>query len=381
MENTPNRNNEVDRNVYLQIPLETQTPRAEVRRPILPKVPPTPFDENTTLTQMLISQDISIVNTPSGRRLLPETPIDRMRRRSASLPNISNNFPSETPITTPNGNTAHSINPLIQYAVNPPVQYAVNPPAQYSVNPPAQYAVNPPVQYVVNPPINYAVGRNLRSRTLVNPVIANNQRLIQARRNQVSSEQEIDSTPRRTIESRTMCKIRRERLPSRLTRDKNGKPDYKRTAYLDARSYSETLDETNELDRKLKMYLQGELEWEEVTKIIATEENKVKKVRQRKGPWMKNRRENRNTRKARIYQFTQKAYEQNRKATVNKIINGCFSLDNKEQVYLEISQVEKVYVERLEDGGTKWIRPKWNSLNKKKKIHMGYSLKMKLEKY
>lgn len=80
-------------------------------------------------------------------------------------------------------------------------------------------------------------------------------------------------------------------------RDKNGKPDYKRTAYLDARSYSETLDESNELDRKLKMYLQAELEWEEVTKIIATEENKVKKVRQRKGPWMKNCRENRNTEK------------------------------------------------------------------------------------
>ena len=98
------------------------------------------------------------------------------------------------------------------------------------------------------------------------------------------------------------------------------------------------------------MYLQGELEWEEVTKIIATEENKVKKVRQRKGPWMKNRRENRNTRKARIYQFTQKAYEQNRRATVNKIINGSFSLDNKEQVYPEISKVEKVYVERLEEG-------------------------------
>ena len=203
VENMPNRNNEVDRNVYFQIPLETQTPRAEVRRRMLPIVPPTPFDENTTLTQMLISQDISIVNTPSGRRLLPETPIDRMRRRSASLPNISNNSPSDTPITTPNGNTAHSINPPIQYAVNPPVQYAVNPPVQYAVNPPAQYAVNPPVQYAVNPPvqyavnplINYAVGRNLRSRTLVNPVIANNQRLIQARRNQVSSEQEIDSTP------------------------------------------------------------------------------------------------------------------------------------------------------------------------------------------
>ena len=31
----------------------------------------------------------------------------------------------------------------------------------------------------------------------------------------------------------------------------------------------------------------------------------MKTPRQRKGPWMKNRRQNRNTRKAGIYQFTQ----------------------------------------------------------------------------
>ena len=57
---------------------------------------------------------------------------------------------------------------------------------------------------------------------------------------------------------------------------------------------------------------------------------------------MKNRRENRNTCKARIYQFTQKAYDQNKKATINKIINGNFSLDNREQVFPEISEVEKL---------------------------------------
>lgn len=55
---------------------------------------------------------------------------------------------------------------------------------------------------------------------------------------------------------------------------------------------------------------------------------------------------NRNIRKARIYQFTQKAYDQNKKATINKIINENFSLDNREQVFPEISEVEKVYEKR-----------------------------------
>ena len=68
---------------------------------------------------------------------------------------------------------------------------------------------------------------------------------------------------------------------------------------------------------------------------------------------MKNRRENRNTCKARIYQFTQKAYNQNKKATINKIINGNFSLDNREQVFPEISEVEKLYKKRLEQGNQK----------------------------
>ena len=65
---------------------------------------------------------------------------------------------------------------------------------------------------------------------------------------------------------------------------------------------------------------------------------------------MNNTRENRNTRKARIYQFTQKAYQQNRKATINKIINGTFSLDNQDQTVPNIEKVEETYVERLEQG-------------------------------
>ena len=68
---------------------------------------------------------------------------------------------------------------------------------------------------------------------------------------------------------------------------------------------------------------------------------------------MKNRRENRNTRKARRYQYTQKAYDQNRKATITKIINGTFSLDNENQTFPDIEDVEKVYEKRLEQGNTK----------------------------
>lgn len=68
---------------------------------------------------------------------------------------------------------------------------------------------------------------------------------------------------------------------------------------------------------------------------------------------MKNRGENRNTRKARIYQFTQKPYEQNKKAAITKIINGNFGLNHTEQTFPDIEQVEKVYVDRLEWGNLK----------------------------
>ena len=71
-----------------------------------------------------------------------------------------------------------------------------------------------------------------------------------------------------------------------------------------------------------------------------------------KGPWMKHRRENRNTRKARIYHFTQKVSKQN-KATITKIINGNFSLNHAEQTFPDIEKVQKVYVDRLEQDNLK----------------------------
>ena len=43
----------------------------------LPMVPPTPFEESLPLSQMLLNQqDLTIVNTPTERRKLPETPLD-----------------------------------------------------------------------------------------------------------------------------------------------------------------------------------------------------------------------------------------------------------------------------------------------------------------
>ena len=44
---------------------------------------------------------------------------------------------------------------------------------------------------------------------------------------------------------------------------------------------------------------------------------------------MINRRENRNPRKAKNYQFMQKAFEQNQEATISKIVDGTFVMDNK----------------------------------------------------
>lgn len=46
----------------------------------------------------------------------------------------------------------------------------------------------------------------------------------------------------------------------------------------------------------------------------------------------------------------QKSYEQNKNATITKIINGNFSLNNAEQTFPDIKNVEETYVNRLENG-------------------------------
>lgn len=65
---------------------------------------------------------------------------------------------------------------------------------------------------------------------------------------------------------------------------------------------------------------------------------------------MINRRQNQNTRKGRIYRFNQHRYQENRKATVNKILDSTFSLVNKSEVTPKIEDVEEVYVKCLEEG-------------------------------
>ena len=52
-----------------------------------------------------------------------------------------------------------------------------------------------------------------------------------------------------------------------------------------------------------------------ISHIVTQKKGQQKPPRVRKGPLMSNRRKNRHTRKARNFQYTQKAFEQNRKAT------------------------------------------------------------------
>ena len=276
---------------YFDIPLET--PTDNIRRQ-LPVVPPTPFNESEMLSQLLMNQeDLIIVNTPTERRRLPETPLQwKNRERIRS---------SQTPV------------PQVQ------VRNAATMANQF--------------QPVVN-------------REITNQVLANNRRLMALRQGRNPNTTESD-TPRGR---RLPRQARRITTGNTILTDAEGNPEYKRTAYLDAHSYCQTLTDDTPLDCALKSYLSGDGNWESVTKEIASEVNKTKVPRKRKGPWMSNRRENRNTRKARIYQFTQKAYEQNRKATVHKILAGTSSLNNTEQVYPEIAEVEKTYIERLENG-------------------------------
>ena len=70
---------------------------------------------------------------------------------------------------------------------------------------------------------------------------------------------------------------------------------------------------------------------------------------------MSNRSENRNTRKARNFQFTQKSFEQNRKATVLKILDDTLVPHNKDLEFPEIWEIEDLYVSRLEQANTKDI--------------------------
>ena len=264
------------------------------------------------------------MNTPTERRKLPETPLERARRMSYSVGNLGT--PVRASLVGVNKDSKTQVR-ISQAGVNFATQHT--PQARVSLAGVSQNVQSARVSLagVSTTPSESSQARQTRQ------VLSNNQYGIRRRQKELAQRANTRSV---------LSSGRRERTSNRhILRDENNKPDYKRTAYLDAHSYARTLDEEIELDKIVKMYLLSQESWSAVTNIIASEVNKVKTPRQRKGPWMKNRRENRNTRKARIYQFTQKAYDQNKKATMHKIINGNFSLNNREQVYPNIEDVEK----------------------------------------
>ena len=88
-------------------------------------------------------------------------------------------------------------------------------------------------------------------------------------------------------------------------------------------------------------YLRDEIDWDTfISHIITHKVDQQKPPRVRKGPLMSNRRDNRNTRKARNFQYTQKAFEQHRKATVSKILDGTFVMDNKGLEFPDIGKLK-----------------------------------------
>ena len=240
---------------YQEIPLEIRTPTTQVRRRQLPLVPPTPFNENVQLSQLLLEQSVPILNTPTVRRQLPETPTERsIRRRSASLPNIMNEVCSDTPRRP--GQTLQGL------AINQPVV--------------SHMAVRNHNRQVLE------LRRQKRRPPDDHPM----------RRTTATSNAPQVPSHTNSVENNQNSRRRDHHQRRSIMKDSKGKPDYKRTAYADARSYAATLDTESELDKVLKNYLMGEGSLGDVTKVLASEMNKEKKPRVRKGPWMKNRREN-----------------------------------------------------------------------------------------
>ena len=75
---------------------------------------------------------------------------------------------------------------------------------------------------------------------------------------------------------------------------------------------------------------------------------KIRTSKIHKGPLMKNRRDNRNTRTTKMFRFTQRSFQQNRLVTINRILYGTLSLENEDDVYSDIKEVKDMYVDRLE---------------------------------
>ena len=80
---------------------------------------------------------------------------------------------------------------------------------------------------------------------------------------------------------------------------------------------------------------------------------KTRAPRPRKDPWKVNIRKNCNTHKAKMYRCTQRSVQQNRRVSINCILDGTLALDNEEDIYADIKEVEQVYTNWLEKAESK----------------------------
>ena len=98
------------------------------------------------------------------------------------------------------------------------------------------------------------------------------------------------------------------------------KPEY----WKEAQKGLKELLKTDRVGQTVQQYCLDKISYNELINSINKEEprKKGRAPRPRKGPWMVNRRNNRNTRKAKLYRFSQSSFQQNRRVTINCILDG-----------------------------------------------------------
>ena len=130
--------------------------------------------------------------------------------------------------------------------------------------------------------------------------------------------------------------------------------DYKQSSISAIHHYLATNSPASRDNDLVFSYLRDEIPWDSFISNITMEKlSQPKTPRVCKGPFTITRRENRNTRKDKQYQLTQKAFEQNRKAMVSKIPSGTFIMDNEGLEFPDMWEVEDLCVSRLEEGNNK----------------------------
>ena len=193
---------------------------------------------------MLSQRDISIVGTPSVRRKLPQTPQtpqnssqdkifqswseSRIQQQDKIFPSWSTSTKHDKSLLSRN----ESINTSSELVDDHVIQ---------SVHP-------PDVECRVNS-VQFQVSESVHA-----PGVSH----------------KINENDREEARTRGNTGLRQQR-PSLLTT--GGKMDYKKTAYLDARSYCEGLTNETEIDKVVKEYLEGRVDWSK--ELALSRKNKI----------------------------------------------------------------------------------------------------------